>query len=152
MLDKLSKSVNSSSSEGDLSSISHKNITRIETSNSVTPYGELSEDKSTQLLGKNKNNIKQFVPTGYRKSKSRFHQHSQKELSGCKRKSVIESIEELNNKLWARFKFSYNDLEEIERSKVLQFGKWNRDPSSDLLIKIKKEQRRKEYWNRRMNC
>ena len=41
-------------------------------------------------------------------------------------------------------------MHEIQKNKALNLGKWNKNPSKDLLIKIKKEQRRKEYWNRRM--
>ena len=68
-----------------------------------------------------------------------------------KRKSVLENIENINNTLWSRFKLTKVDLDEIEKSKILKLGDWNRIPTSELLVKIKKEQRRKEYWNRRMN-
>ena len=68
-----------------------------------------------------------------------------------RRKSVMDSIQEINNNLGSRFKFSKIDLEDINKSSNLRLGQWNKEPTQDLLIKIKKEQRRKEYWNRRMN-
>lgn len=68
-----------------------------------------------------------------------------------KRKSVLENISEINQQLGSRFKFSQIDLEEIKTSKALALGEWNKQPTAELLIKLKKEQRRKEYWNRRMN-
>jgi hypothetical protein len=64
---------------------------------------------------------------------------------------VLENISSINESLWKRFKFSDIDLEEIEHSKVLKLGEWGKEPTKELLVKIKKEQRRKEYWNRRMN-
>jgi len=55
---------------------------------------------------------------------------------------------QMNSKLDPKFKLSRIDLE--DRSSSLHLGSWNRDPSREFLIKTKKEQRRKDYWHRRI--
>lgn len=61
------------------------------------------------------------------------------------RKSLYDSIDEINQKLNPNFKFSQIDLEEIHQLLAKRRENYMREPTQDFLIKLKKEQRRKEY-------
>ena len=71
-------------------------------------------------------------------------------LKELKKKKVFKDIIKINNKLDPQFKLAKIDIEELQASQALQLGEWNREPSPDMIMNMKKEERRKEYWKRRI--
>lgn len=64
----------------------------------------------------------------------------------------MQKLKEINKKLDPKFKLAKIDMEELKSSHTLQLGEWNRELSPELIVKIMKAERRKEYWKRRVKA
>lgn len=73
-------------------------------------------------------------------------------LKTQKTKNVIRQLKKINENLDPKFKMAKIDLEELQSSQTLQLGEWNREISPELITKLMKEERRREYWKRRIKA
>jgi hypothetical protein len=67
-------------------------------------------------------------------------------------RSILKQLKMINKELDPKFKLSRIDMEELQSSKTLQLGEWNRDVDKSMVMNIMKEERRKEYWKRRIKA
>lgn len=70
------------------------------------------------------------------------------DLKKDNRNKLIQNMMQMNNNIDPRFKLAQVDLEHYTR--ILPIGQWSKPVSKEFLIKAKKEQRRKDYWNSRV--
>lgn len=64
--------------------------------------------------------------------------------------SVAKKLYNINKNLDPKFKLAKVDIEEIQSSQTLQLGKWNREPNENFVVDLMKQERRREYWKRRI--
>ena len=67
-------------------------------------------------------------------------------------KNIRQKLHKINKNLDPRFKLAKVDIEELQSSHALQLGEWNRSVSPELVMNLMKEERRKEYWKRRIKA
>ena len=72
------------------------------------------------------------------------------DLKKLKKKKVMNELIKINNQLEPQFRLAKVDLEELQSSQTLQLGEWNKIPSANMMVNMMKEERRKEYWKRRI--
>uniref|UniRef100_A0A7S3NH90 Uncharacterized protein n=1 Tax=Euplotes harpa TaxID=151035 RepID=A0A7S3NH90_9SPIT len=69
-------------------------------------------------------------------------------IFGQNKSSILKNIVKINSKLEPRFKLTRIDIEEVGESKRAK--EWNQIIDKDTLVKARKVERRKEYWNQRV--
>lgn len=63
---------------------------------------------------------------------------------------LVKKLKNINKKLDSKFKLSLIDIEQLQTNGNLKLGDWDREVNEKLLVRIMKEERRKEYWKRRI--
>ncbi|CAI2386160.1 unnamed protein product [Moneuplotes crassus] len=63
---------------------------------------------------------------------------------------ISKKLKKINKKLDSKFKLSLIDIEQLQTNCNLKLGDWDREINEKLLVRIMKEERRKEYWKRRI--
>ena len=66
------------------------------------------------------------------------------------KRDVTKGLKLINKNLDPRFKLAKVDIEEMQNSQTLQLNNWNREPSVNFVIGLMKQERRNEYWKRRV--
>ena len=66
------------------------------------------------------------------------------------KRDLSQGLKKINKKVDPKFKLAKVDIEEIQSSQTLQLGKWNREPSVNFVVDMMKQERRREYWKRRI--
>jgi hypothetical protein len=67
-------------------------------------------------------------------------------------RNVVKNLKKINKKLDPKFKLAKVDIEELQSSQTLQLGDWGRAASPEMVINMMKEERRREYWKRRIKA
>mmetsp|Transcript_690 Transcript_690/g.574 ORF Transcript_690/g.574 Transcript_690/m.574 type:complete len:84 (+) Transcript_690:203-454(+) len=67
-------------------------------------------------------------------------------------KNVLKKLQSINKHIDPKFKMARYDMEELQSSSTLQLGEWDRDMKKSTVVNWMKEERRKEYWKRRIKA
>ena len=67
-------------------------------------------------------------------------------------RTVMKKLSKINKSIEPKFKLAKYDFEELKTSQNLKLGEWNREPNKTNIVNHMKEERRKEYWKRRIKA